>query len=275
MRAETEDLKAKVGVGASQVEENEEARRELANREALLQANQRQLQDTLTRNAHEASLREDGLRAELADMRRRWQDATQRAEAIAADVHESTAPLLRQIRALQEEGRARAQAWAQAEATFMDRTATAEEASRAAATARSAAEERSLEAAASSRTLEAELRDVRASMAVAQADCKAAQAREKAATDRVVEAEAELAATTDASRRGTREAKAREAKLKLQAAEAVSKGLPLLLPSGPPPSQNPQPLRYRKRVDLLTTSPPHRSDRLMRWRHRRASARTR
>ena len=58
LRAETEDLKAKLGAGESQVEANEEARRELANREALLQANQRQLQDTLTRNSHEVSIRD-------------------------------------------------------------------------------------------------------------------------------------------------------------------------------------------------------------------------
>ena len=65
-------------------------------------------------------------------MRRRWQDATSRSEEIAADVHESTTPLLRQIRALQEDGRARAQAWASAEASFMERSAMAEDAARAA-----------------------------------------------------------------------------------------------------------------------------------------------
>ena len=76
----------------------------------------------------QAALREEALRGEVNDMRRRWQDATSRSEEIAADVHESTAPLLRQIRALQDEGRARAQAWASAEASFMERAASAEEA---------------------------------------------------------------------------------------------------------------------------------------------------
>ena len=71
----------------------------------------------------QASLREDALRSELADMRRRWQDATSRSEGIAAHVHESTAPLLRQIRALQEEGRHRAAAWASAEAALNERLA--------------------------------------------------------------------------------------------------------------------------------------------------------
>ena len=47
-----------------------------------------------------------------------------------------------QIRALQDEGRARAQAWASAEGAFMDRTATAEETARAADLARSSAEQK-------------------------------------------------------------------------------------------------------------------------------------
>ena len=47
-------------------------------------------------------------------MRKRWQDAVSRTETLAADMHESTAPLLRQIKALQEEARIRAMAWASA-----------------------------------------------------------------------------------------------------------------------------------------------------------------
>jgi hypothetical protein len=39
--------------------------------------------------------REDALRQELCDMRKRWQDAVSRTETLAADMHESTAPLLR------------------------------------------------------------------------------------------------------------------------------------------------------------------------------------
>jgi len=61
-----------------------------------------------------SGLREDAVRQELADMRKRWQDAVSRTETLAADMHESTAPLLRQIKALQEEARVRATAWASA-----------------------------------------------------------------------------------------------------------------------------------------------------------------
>lgn len=97
LRADKEDLTRRLSENAKVQESNDEMRRDLVQREAMLQASQRQLQDSLTRYQHEASLREDALRTEVADMRRRWQDATQRSEAIAADVHESTAPLLRQV----------------------------------------------------------------------------------------------------------------------------------------------------------------------------------
>jgi hypothetical protein len=46
---------------------------------------------------------------------------------MAADSHSSTAPLLRQLRALQDEGRHRQQAWASAEATLLERCTQAEE----------------------------------------------------------------------------------------------------------------------------------------------------
>jgi TATA element modulatory factor len=61
-----------------------------------------------------SGLREDALRQELADMRKRWQDQVARHETLAADMHESTTPLTRQIKALQEEARVRSLAWASA-----------------------------------------------------------------------------------------------------------------------------------------------------------------
>ena len=115
-------------------------RRELAMREAMLQATLRQAEDSLARQQHEASLREDALRGEIADMRRRWQDATQRSEGIAADLHESTKPLVSQIRALQEDARVRATGWAAAEAALSDRAALAEDVARNATAARTEAE---------------------------------------------------------------------------------------------------------------------------------------
>lgn len=85
----------------------------------MLQATNKQLQDALTRASFEAGLREDTVRQELAEMRKRWQDAVSRTESLAADMHESTSPLLRQIKALQEEARIRASAWASAGKPFL------------------------------------------------------------------------------------------------------------------------------------------------------------
>lgn len=152
-------------------------------------------------------------------MRRRWQDATQRSEGIAADVHESTSPLLRQIRALQEEGRARAQAWAQAEQSFVDRAATAEEAARAAEASRQRAEERAASGAAECRAQEQAGRELKSQLAVATAEARASGARQVAAEDRAVEAEAEAEALKEQVRRAGRDLKAAQAKHKLQAEE--------------------------------------------------------
>lgn len=95
-------------------------------RESVLTATKKQLQEALTRANFEAGLREDSLRAELGDMRKRWQDAVSRTEGLAADMHESTSPLLRQIKALQEEARGKAGIWASAEEALTERARIAE-----------------------------------------------------------------------------------------------------------------------------------------------------
>ena len=158
---------------------------------------------------------------QIADMRRRWQDATSRSEEIAADVHESTTPLLRQIRALQEDGRARAQAWASAEASFMERSAVAEDDARAAEQARSSAEERATAVDLARRAAEASLRDAKSALAVAAADGRAATARATSAEDRTAEAEADLEAAREQQRRAARELRTAEAKAKMDRAEAA------------------------------------------------------
>jgi len=221
LRAENEDLQQRMGHKQEKETQDQESRRELEQREALLQASQRQLQDTLARQQHEASLREESLREELAGMRQRWKDSTQRAEEIAAGVHESTKPLLHQIRALQDESRVKAQAWAASEATFMERTATAEESARSAEQAKAAAEQRIAEAQARRAALEADLDDTKSHLAVASAEAKASAARQRAAEDRLVELEAELQALQENQRKGAREAKVIEAKLRSQLSEAT------------------------------------------------------
>ena len=103
-----------------------EIKSDFEQRESVLTATNKQLQAALTRANFEAGLREDSLRAELGDMRKRWQDAVSRTESLAADMHESTSPLLRQIKALQEEARGKAGVWASTEEALTERARTAE-----------------------------------------------------------------------------------------------------------------------------------------------------
>jgi chromosome segregation ATPase len=63
----------------------------------------------------EASVREDALRTEVMELRKRWQDAVRRADALSMDVQSSTAPLLRQLESMERQNRVRAAAWAELE----------------------------------------------------------------------------------------------------------------------------------------------------------------
>ena len=63
----------------------------------------------------DASVREDALRSEVAELRKRWQDAVRRADALSMDVQNSTAPLLRQLESIERQNRVRAATWAELE----------------------------------------------------------------------------------------------------------------------------------------------------------------
>ena len=63
----------------------------------------------------EASVREDALRHEVNELRKRWQDAVRRADSLTMDVQESTAPLMRQLDAAEKQNRVRSAAWAEIE----------------------------------------------------------------------------------------------------------------------------------------------------------------
>lgn len=66
----------------------------------------------------EAAAREDTLRKEVEDFRKRWQDAVRRADELSVDVHSSTAPLLRQLESANRQHRARASAWTELETSL-------------------------------------------------------------------------------------------------------------------------------------------------------------
>ena len=82
--------------------ETESSRRDIEQREAVLRATSKQLQDSLQRQMGEASVREERLREEVGEMRKRWQEAITSRETLASELGSATAPLLRQISSMQE-----------------------------------------------------------------------------------------------------------------------------------------------------------------------------
>jgi TATA element modulatory factor len=73
------------------------------------------LEAKLRNQERDAGVREDALRQEVDELRKRWQDAVRRADSLSVDVQSSTAPLLRQLESTNKQNRARAAAWAELE----------------------------------------------------------------------------------------------------------------------------------------------------------------
>jgi chromosome segregation ATPase len=76
------------------------------------------LETKLHTTEREAGIREDALRHEIAELRKRWQDSVRRADALSMDIQSSTAPLLRQIESAERQSRSRAAAWAELESSL-------------------------------------------------------------------------------------------------------------------------------------------------------------
>ena len=70
------------------------------------------LETKLRTTEKEAAVREDALRHEVSELRKRWQDAVRRADSLSMDVQSSTAPLLRQLESMERTNRTRAAGWA-------------------------------------------------------------------------------------------------------------------------------------------------------------------
>jgi hypothetical protein len=73
------------------------------------------LENTIRVTEREAAMREDALRHEVEELRKRWQDSVRRADSLAIDIQSSTAPLLRQLDSLNKQNRTRATASAELE----------------------------------------------------------------------------------------------------------------------------------------------------------------
>jgi len=106
LRKDVEDAKA----GAA-LESERESNKLKKERDDMLS----DLENKLRTSEREANAREDALRHEVTELRKRWQDAVRRAEDLNMDVQHSTAPLLRQLEGTERQNRARAAAWAELE----------------------------------------------------------------------------------------------------------------------------------------------------------------
>ena len=73
------------------------------------------LEAKLRTSEREANMREDSLRHEVAELRKRWQEAVRRCDALSIDLQQSSAPLMRQLESTERQNRARASAWAELE----------------------------------------------------------------------------------------------------------------------------------------------------------------
>ena len=73
------------------------------------------LEQKLHSTERDAAVREDALRHEVDELRKRWQDAVRRADALSMDIQSSTAPLMRQLESAERQNRVRAAAAAEIE----------------------------------------------------------------------------------------------------------------------------------------------------------------
>lgn len=126
LKADRDDLRRQIGLGTSKVMETESSRRDVEQREAVLRATSKQLQDSLQRQMQEASAREQRLREEVGEMRQRWQEAVASREAMSSDLTSASAPLLRQISSLQESLRLKTESWQTVESSLSERALRAE-----------------------------------------------------------------------------------------------------------------------------------------------------
>lgn len=124
--------------------------RDVEQREAILKATSKQLQDSLQRQMSEFTIREERyhiwfyyfsfkacnfqavsndccrLREELNEMRKRWQEAVSSRENLTTELSSSTAPLLRQISQLQETLQNKTTAWQSVESSLSESAFKAE-----------------------------------------------------------------------------------------------------------------------------------------------------
>jgi predicted nucleic acid-binding Zn-ribbon protein len=126
LKADRDDLRRQIGEGTIKVMESESFRREIEQREAILKATSLQFQENLRNQMNESAHREERLREEVSELRKKWQDAISSREKLSSELSSATTPLLRQISSLQETLRIRTEQWQTVESQLTERVLRAE-----------------------------------------------------------------------------------------------------------------------------------------------------
>lgn len=126
LKGERDDLKKQLGEGTSRVLETESSRRDVEQREAVLRATSKQLEDSLRQQMQEKNVREEQLRMENQNMQKRWQEAIMGREQLANELSQVTTPLLRQITSLQDQLRIKSDQFISIETSLNERVLKAE-----------------------------------------------------------------------------------------------------------------------------------------------------
>ena len=194
IRAERDSVIKSDGTKEGRILEQETLVRDLEQREAVLRATNKQLQDSLQRQMNDSTAREDRLREEISDARKRWQDAISNRESLASEVGQSTAPLLRQISALQESIKNKTEAWHGIESSLLERALRAESLSEASTYKMKAIEDKYSVVVKANDELTVKLRDQENQVHDLQLAAERWNRQEREYTERVVELESRLSA---------------------------------------------------------------------------------
>ena len=193
LRADRDDLRRQIGLGTSKVMETESSRRDIEQREAVLRATNKQLQDSLQRQMQESSVREERLRDEVGEMRKRWQEAITSRETLSSELGSATAPLLRQISSMQDSVRSKSEAWQAIEATLSERALRAESVAEMAEHRKSLLEDQTNELKLQVGLLTTRLQEALAASHVAEASVERLKKAEASIAERASELESRLA----------------------------------------------------------------------------------
>ncbi len=192
LRAELEELQRQLGEGTNRLKETDDIKRDVESREAMLRASNAQLQESMQRQMNESTSREERLRDEVGEMRKRWQEAITSREALASEMTSSTQPLLGQISKLQETLRLKGESWHGVESSLSERALRAESALEVAEQKKGIAEDQLATSTAQLESVQRQLQDAQDKVNMLSRQVDKLKHTESISAERVEAAEAKL-----------------------------------------------------------------------------------